>query len=69
MTTKFIVEGTEFAKFTDSVNYALDVAAKEERSVDIDCEISNDFTKVDRKWVAKMHPPGFQRPSFMDLSA
>ncbi len=69
MTTKFIVEGTEFAKFTDSVNYAHVLAAKEKRSVDIDCEISGDVTKVERKWVAKMHPPGFQRPSFMDLSA
>ena len=69
MTTKFIVEGTEFAKFTDSVNYARSLAAKEKRSVDINCEIANDVTKVERKWVAKMHPPGFQRPTLMDLSA
>ena len=69
MTTEFIVEGTTFAKFTDSVNYARGIAAKEKRSVDIDCEISNDVTKVERKWVAKMHPPGFQRPTFLDLSA
>ena len=69
MTTKFIVEGTEFPKFTASVNYARSLAAKEKRSVDIDCEISVGVTKVERKWVAKMHPPGFQRPSFMDLSA
>ena len=46
MTTKFIVEGTTFAKFTDSVNYARGLAAMEKRSVDIDCEIANDVTKV-----------------------
>ncbi len=69
MTTKFIVEGKTFPKFTDSVNYASSLAAKEKRSVDINCEIANDVTKVERKWVAKMHPPGFQRPTLMDLSA
>ncbi len=69
MMTKFIVEGKEFAKFTDSVNYAQSIAAKKKRSVDINCEISNDVTKVERKWVAKMHPPGFMRPTLMDLSA
>ena len=69
MTTKFIVEGKMFPKFTESVNYARGLAAKDKRSVDIDCEISGDVTKVERKWVAKMHPPGFQRPSFMELVA
>lgn len=67
--TKFIVEGKEFPKFTDSVNYARNLAAEKKRSVDIDCEIANDVTKVERKWVAKMHPPGFKRPTLMDLSA
>lgn len=69
MTTKFVVEGKEFAKFTESVNYAQKIAAEKKCSVDIDCEISNDVTKVERKWVAKMHPPGFKRPAFVDLVA
>ena len=68
-TTTFIVEGTTFPKFTDSVNYAQEIAARDGRSVDIDCEIAHDVTKVERKWIAKMHPPGFQRPTLMDLSA
>lgn len=67
--TKFFVEGTEFAKFTDSVNYARSVAVEKKRSIDIVCEIANDVTKVERKWVAKMHPPGFKRPTLLDLSA
>lgn len=69
MATKFIVAGKEFAKFTDSMNYARSLAAKEKQSVDINCEISDDVTKVERRWVAKMHPPGFTRPTLMDLSA
>ena len=69
MTTKFIVAGKSFPKFADSVKYAQELAERDGRSVDIDCEISNDVTKVERKWVAKMHPPGFQRPTLMDLSA
>ncbi len=67
--TKFIVEGQVFPKFTAAVTYARILASEENRSVDIDCEIANDVTKVERKWVAKMHPPGFQRPTLLDLSA
>ncbi len=69
MTTKFIVKGTEFTKFADAVDHARDLAVIDDCSIDIDCEIANDVTKVERKWVAKMHPPGFQRPTLLDLSA
>lgn len=67
--TRYFVEGKEFPKFTESVNYARNLAAEKKRAVDIDCEISSDVTKVERKWVAKMHPPGFKRPTLLDLSA
>jgi len=69
MTTKFIVAGATFTKFEAAANYAGALAERTNRSVDVDCEISNDVTKVERKWVAKMHPPGFTRPTLMDLSA
>lgn len=69
MTTKFLVGKFSFVRFADSVDYARRLAETENRSVDIDCEISSDVTKVERKWVAKMHPPGFQRTTLMDLSA
>lgn len=69
MTTKFIVAGATFTKFENAANYASALAERTKKSVDVDCEISNDVTKVERKWVAKMHPPGFTRPTLMDLSA
>jgi len=67
--TTFIVEGRKFNAFQEAVTFAQAKAAEEDRSVDIKCDMQMDVTRVERKWVARMHPPGFQRVSAMDSVA
>ena len=67
--TEYIVEGRKFGKFYEAVAFAQSEAERLNRSIEIKCDISNDVTKVERRWVARMHPPGFQRVSAVESAA
>jgi len=58
---RFIVEGRRFKKHLHAITFARHLAKTQDRAVDVKADISTTVEKVERKWLATMHPPGVKR--------
>lgn len=61
MKTTFLVLGRRFDDRMEAVTFAQAEAERLDKSVDIKAEVEHSVTKVERSWIARMHPPGFTR--------
>lgn len=55
---KYIVEGRHFLKPQEAITFAQRLAEEYDRSIDIEHEVHEPFVRVERRWMARMHPPG-----------
>ncbi len=54
---KFIVQGRRFNKQLHAITFAHRLAAEQDESVDVYCEVGTDMM-TRRFWACRMHPPG-----------
>jgi hypothetical protein len=59
--TTYIVEGRRFRKHLHAITFARHLAKIQDRAVEVIADVSTTVEKVDRKWLATMHPPGTKR--------
>ena len=69
MKTTFVVQGRKFGNMLEAIAFAEGQAKELDTSVDVNADVEEEKTEVRRMWVARMHPPGYQRPQAMDLTA
>jgi len=59
--SEFIVEGRRFKRRLHAVEFALQLAFKSDRSVDVKVETTDLLYRKHMTWMCRMHPPNIQR--------